>query len=222
MAMTLPFTHLRLSKSIILAHIFLFISSCIVSCKNNETIQEEHKDVIIINNSDSSNTYQKEESVKEFVFSTYSHSNNIVAKDYSALDSLIPNFTHSIVKCIIIKVNMYREIFSQDSIKETYEIKLKSNNLSFENTFGKHRDKYECILNGKKMIPKLIFFEKEFILDSLRLQIDYTQSEYYKITNADDYLLIISKSNQWTGNMSSHSYYQIIDSKNEIITEFIY
>lgn len=77
----------------------------------------------------------------------------------------------------------------------------------------------DIYLNNAK--AKIIRTDKNFNIDSLNLNIDYTESDYYTFKNNPEYLLIVSKPMNWVGNMANYSFFQVIDSQRDKVIEFI-
>lgn len=68
---------------------------------------------------------------------------------------------------------------------------------------------------------KIFRYNTKFNVDSLNLNIDYTESDCYLFKKELSYLLIVSKPMNWTGTMTKFSFFQLINFKKRTVIEFI-
>jgi hypothetical protein len=62
---------------------------------------------------------------------------------------------------------------------------------------------------------------KDFVIDSMEMSIDYSNSDVYVFNHDTSYLLVVSKSDNWVGNMTRFSFFQLINVKENLVIQFI-
>jgi hypothetical protein len=112
--------------------------------------------------------------------------------------------------------------YSDDFSFTHYQLSFKENNIEFIDTvYEKSKvDKRNLYLNNKRLNVCKIK-NNGFNLDSMEVHVVYTESEIYTFRNNPFYLLIVSHPMNWVGRMTSFSFFQLINSKEKIVTEFV-
>jgi hypothetical protein len=105
-----------------------------------------------------------------------------------------------------------------------YRFSYKGNNLEFVDTaYEKNRgkiDKRNTYLDGVRLDVCSIK-NNTFVVDSVEMNIVYTESEIYTFVNNPSCLLIVSHPMNWVGTMTRFSFFQLINSKQKTVIEFI-
>ncbi|HMQ70835.1 MAG TPA: hypothetical protein PKC58_17800 [Ignavibacteria bacterium] len=112
-----------------------------------------------------------------------------------------------------------------------------SSGESGEVSFYKYQFKYEgfqyeLIAEHHSIADRSIYIDKNkarvirknspnFNIDSLNLNIDYSESYLYGFKSNPTYLLVVSKPMNWVGTMTRFSFFQLINSKEKTVIEFI-
>ncbi len=112
--------------------------------------------------------------------------------------------------------------YSDDFLFTHYQLSYKKNNIEFIDTVYQRSkvDKRNLYLN-KKRLNVCKIKNNLFNLDSMEMHVVYTESEIYTFRNNPFYLLIVSHPMNWVGRMSSFSFFQLINSKEKTVTEFV-
>ena len=93
--------------------------------------------------------------------------------------------------------------------------------LSFKNKYLNHLNNREIFFNNQK-IKRYPYGNLDGIsIDSMDMNIDYTESGFYTFENDPSYLLVLSKPMNWVGTMTRYSFFQLISLKQNNVIEFI-
>jgi len=142
--------------------------------------------------------------------------------NYSIIDSLIKSFSPNQIKNISLEVNKIQIYFTDDSYQDTYQIIHKSDTIYFQKHYPNDNEEIFTASSEKgdlKSIP--IFTECEIsAYNSFKLETLYNESNYFSIENSNQYLLIESSPQGWTGKIMRFAFYQLVDYKNQQIYEF--
>lgn len=159
-------------------------------------------------------------------------SNKVVTSDVINNDVLKDSISDTLVQYIF-KQGLKGSQFVQIQPKPYIEFSSgESGEVSFYKYQFKYEDlKYELIAEHYPIADRSIYIDKEkamvirnnknFNIDSLNLNIDYTESDFYAFKSNPTYLLVVSKSMNWVGRMTSFSFFQLINSKEKTVIEFI-
>lgn len=154
--------------------------------------------------------------------------NNKVAEVPCKEDSLVKILLNNGIKAV-----KGGELISEPDIKYTsgysddfsfthYQFSYNENSIEFVDTvYEKSKvDKRNLYLNNKPLNVCCIK-NNTFDLDSMEVHIDYTESEIYTFKNNPFYLLVVSHPMNWVGTMTRFSFFQLINSKENTVVEFI-
>jgi hypothetical protein len=112
--------------------------------------------------------------------------------------------------------------YTDDLSFTVYQFSYKENAIHFIDTMYEksNLDKRDLYLNNIRLnVCKMK--DGTFDLDSMDMHIVYSESEFYVFENNPFYFLVISHPMNWVGTMTSFSFYQLINSKEKTVTEFI-
>jgi hypothetical protein len=101
-----------------------------------------------------------------------------------------------------------------------YKYEFEYNDVKYK-LIARHQAIADRSVYLNKVKAKIIRNDKNFNIDSLNLNIDYTESDMYAFKNHPEYLLIVSKPMNWTGTMTNYSFFQLISLKQNDVMEFI-
>ena len=148
----------------------------------------------------------------------------------------VPCKEDSLVKTLLnngIKAVKGGELISEPDIKFTsgysddfsfthYQLSYKENTIEFVDTvYEKSKvDKRNLYLNNM-LLNVCNINNNTFDLDSMEVHIVYTESEIYAFKNNPFYLLVVSHPMNWVGTMTRFSFFQLINSKEKTVVEFI-
>lgn len=146
--------------------------------------------------------------------------------DMAKINELFPLFSQEnqiiSLKGCAAKVALYQSLYQPDSVKNLYHVRACDFDLVFESIFGKNTVSRDFYLQGKRFNKKGVVKHKGLAPDSMNLQVEYGISHFYQVlTERRNYLFVVSKSEQWTGEMSNYNLYQLFDGKEQIVYELI-
>lgn len=165
-----------------------------------------------------------------------SKKNNLISVSPSNKLSKVPCKEDLLVKTLLnngIKAVKSGDLISEPEIKfisgysddfsfTNYQLSYKENTIDFVDTvYEKTKvDKRNLYLNNMPLNDCNIK-NNIFDLDSMEVHIVYTESEFYTFKNNPVYLLVVSHPMNWVGAMTRFSFFQLINTKEKIVVEFI-